>query len=71
MEEKFAFSIDEAARSLSVSPWTIRLWIRNGKLASTRLGRRVCVTPETLREFVELGKIQAQKKRATESGTEQ
>lgn len=53
--EKIALDIDSAAKAISVSPWTIRKWISTGKLAATRLGRRVCVTPEALRKLVAEG----------------
>jgi len=55
MQERLALDIESAAKAISVSPWTIRKWISQGKLAATRLGRRVCVTPEALRDFVEQG----------------
>jgi excisionase family DNA binding protein len=53
--ERLALSIKESAESIGVSPWTIRAWIKQGKLAATRLGRRVCVTPEALAKFVREG----------------
>lgn len=39
------FGINEAAKILSLSPWTIRDWVRHGKLASVKLGRRVLIEP--------------------------
>jgi excisionase family DNA binding protein len=53
--ERLALSIEEAAELIAVSPWTIRAWIKQGKLVATRLGRRVCITPEALKEFVRDG----------------
>jgi excisionase family DNA binding protein len=53
--DKIALDIESAARAISVSPWTIRKWISTGKLAATRLGRRVCVTPEALQRLVNEG----------------
>jgi len=53
--ERLALSIKEAAELVSLSPWTIRKWISQGKLAATKLGRRVCVTPDALRKLVEQG----------------
>lgn len=44
--------IPSAARLLSVSPWTVRLWIREGKLRPVRLGRRVLLEEEELEKFV-------------------
>lgn len=55
--ERLALSINEAAELLSLSPWTIRAWIKQGKLPATRLGRRVCVTPQALRELVNKSSI--------------
>lgn len=62
--EKIALDIDSAAKAISVSPWTIRKWISQGKLAATRLGRRVCVTPEALRRLVAEGSQQSGRKEA-------
>jgi excisionase family DNA binding protein len=53
--DRLALNINEAAQLISVSPWTIRAWIKQGKLRATRLGRRVCVTPEALRKLVAEG----------------
>ncbi len=43
MSEPRLFGIKEAARLLSVSPWSIRRWIRLDKIHAVRLGRRVLV----------------------------
>ena len=52
-------SIDEAAGLLGISPWTIRDYIRNGKLQPVRLGRRVLVEESELERFVAQGRKQA------------
>ena len=36
--------IAKAAKALSISPWTVRSYIRSGKLRPVRLGRRVLLT---------------------------
>jgi len=36
-------NIDTIAQRLDVSPWTIRTWIRQGKLRCIKIGRRVLV----------------------------
>jgi excisionase family DNA binding protein len=41
-----------AARQLAISPWTIRLYIRQGKLRPVRIGRLVCLDEEELSRFV-------------------
>jgi excisionase family DNA binding protein len=55
-EKKLALSITEVARALSVSPWTIRRWIRLGRVKSIRLGRRVLVEPREMRRLVVFGR---------------
>jgi len=52
MDERFALGIGEAARALGISPWTVRLWLRQGKISPVRLGRRVLIEPAELRRLV-------------------
>lgn len=44
MTELELLSIEESARNLSVSPWTVRAHIRSGEIAVVRCGRRVLVS---------------------------
>jgi excisionase family DNA binding protein len=44
--------IKSVARLLSLSPWTIRRLIFDGKLLPVRLGRRVLVEPVEVERFV-------------------
>jgi excisionase family DNA binding protein len=44
--------INGVARLLSLSPWTIRRLIFDGRLAAVRLGRRVLVEPSEVERFV-------------------
>jgi len=53
---KLTLSVKEAADSLSISPWTVRRWITDGKLKVIRLGRRVMVEPSELRRLVDTGR---------------
>jgi DNA (cytosine-5)-methyltransferase 1 len=49
---KHLYSLDEAAKMLSVSKETLRRWDKNGKLKSTRLPNNYRVyTPETLKSY--------------------
>jgi excisionase family DNA binding protein len=47
-------SVEEAAELLGISKWTVRAYIREGKLRPVRLGRRVLVAEEELERFVAL-----------------
>lgn len=42
------YSVEDAARLLSISPWTLRKWIANGGVPVTRIGRRVLLLAESL-----------------------
>lgn len=45
--------VEEAARVLGISPWTVRKYIQNGKLKAIHIGRRVCIEQSTVRRFLE------------------
>jgi len=46
------YDVKAAAQALAVSPWTIRAYIRDGKLTPVRLGRLVRIAEEELQRFV-------------------
>jgi len=48
-------SIDGLAERLDVSPWTIRSWVRQGKLASFKVGKRVLVKQSDALALLEKG----------------
>jgi excisionase family DNA binding protein len=50
--EPLAVDIREAGRLTSLSPRTIRRYIKSGQIRATRLGRRVLVPLEALRGLV-------------------
>ena len=45
-------SLQEVAATLHVSPHTIRMWTRKGRIHPTRICRRLLYTPEEIRRFV-------------------
>jgi len=49
---KALYDVKTAAQALAVSPWTIRAYIRDGKLNPVRLGRLVRIAEEELQRFV-------------------
>jgi excisionase family DNA binding protein len=48
--------VNSAARMLAISPWTVRAYIRQGKLRPVRIGRLVRLDQEELMRFVASGK---------------
>jgi excisionase family DNA binding protein len=62
-QEKLLWDIREAGAALSISPWTVRLYIRQHKLRSVRVGRRVLLEPEECRRFLDACKGPQRKKR--------
>jgi excisionase family DNA binding protein len=46
-------NVESAARALSLSPWTIRAYIRQGKIRPIRIGRRVLIEVSEIRRLIE------------------
>lgn len=55
------YDVNAAARQLAVSPWTIRAYIRQGKLHPVRIGRLVRLDEEELSKFVASNKASGQR----------
>jgi excisionase family DNA binding protein len=55
-------TISDAARMLTVSPWTIRAWLRAKppKLQFVRLGRRLAIEIAAIERLIEQGRVEAQ-----------
>lgn len=51
-----AVSINDAAAALNISHWSLRKYIRQGRLAAVRIGRRVLIEPSELERLIEQGK---------------
>lgn len=49
---KQLFDINAAAQVLSISPWTIRNYIKKGSIQPLRIGRRVLLEEAELERFV-------------------
>lgn len=48
--------VKEAARFLSISPWTVRALIRQGKLHPVRIGRLVRLEGREIQSFIDAAK---------------
>jgi excisionase family DNA binding protein len=47
--------LETTARRLSVSIWTVRRWVQNGRLASVKLGARRLVTESEIQRAITEG----------------
>ena len=56
MEQQLAMGIKEAADAVGLSHWTLRQYIRQGKVKAVRLGRRVLIEPSELQRLIEQGR---------------
>ena len=55
--EQLAMGLRQAAEAVGLSHWTLRSYIRQGKIRAVRIGRRILVEPEELQRLVEEGRI--------------
>jgi excisionase family DNA binding protein len=46
-------NVEDAARLLSISPYTVRFYVRTGKLCPIRIGRRIVFSQNELQRFIE------------------
>ncbi len=53
---EFLKSVEEAAESLGLSPWTIRLYVRQRRINVVRIGRRVLIEPCEIQRLIEEGR---------------
>jgi len=56
MNQQLALGLKEAAEAVGLSHWTLRQYIRDGKITAIRLGRRVLIEPSELERLVEQGR---------------
>jgi excisionase family DNA binding protein len=58
MKSQLAIGLKEAAETVGLSHWTLRQYVREGKIAAIRLGRRVLIEPRELERLVQEGRPQ-------------
>jgi excisionase family DNA binding protein len=54
-------SVEKAAEVLGISPMTVRLYVRKGKLNPVRIGRRVLLEPGELERFIAAARSEAKR----------
>lgn len=47
-----AMTINGIAKHWGLSHWTVRTWIRQGRIASFKVGRRILVRVDDIRELI-------------------
>jgi excisionase family DNA binding protein len=58
--QQLLIGIQEAAAAIGLSPWTVRQYVRNGRIRGVKIGRRVLIEPRELERLVESGQIGAE-----------
>lgn len=56
MSERLTIGLKEASETLGISHWTLRRYIREGKIRVVRIGRRVLLEPAELARLVNCGR---------------
>ncbi len=56
MKDQLALGLKEAADAVGLSHWTLRQYIKQGKLHAIKLGRRVLIEPKELQRLIEQGR---------------
>jgi excisionase family DNA binding protein len=59
MNQQLTIGLKEAAELTGLSHWTLRQYIREGRLRAVRIGRRVLIEPSELERLVEQGRSEA------------
>jgi len=54
-------SVDEGARMMGISKFTVRSWLRQARLSYIRLGRRVMLDPRDIERFIESNRVEERK----------
>lgn len=49
-------TVNEAAKSLTLSPWTLRKWLSEKRLSCVRLGRRIAIEPREIDRLIAAGR---------------
>jgi excisionase family DNA binding protein len=50
------WTVEQAAAALAISPWTVRAYIRQGRMRPVRIGRRVLFEPDECQRFLKVCK---------------
>jgi excisionase family DNA binding protein len=54
--EQLALGVRQAAEAVGLSHWTLRAYVRQGKIKAVKIGRRLLIEPAELQRLVEAGR---------------
>jgi len=54
--EQLALGLRQAAEAVGLSHWTLRAYVRQGKIRAVKIGRRILIEPSELQRLVEEGR---------------
>jgi len=54
--EQLALGLRQAAEAVGLSHWTLRSYVRQGKIRAVKIGRRILIEPAELQRLVEDGR---------------
>ena len=58
------YDLDDLVKVLKMNKQTLRIYIREGKLKASKVGRKYIVTEENLKDFLEVMQIDHKKENA-------
>jgi excisionase family DNA binding protein len=58
--QQLLLAVPDAAEAIGLSPWTIRQYVREGKIQSIRIGRRVLIEPSELQRLIDEGRTRGE-----------
>jgi excisionase family DNA binding protein len=56
--QQLLIGVRQAADAIGISPWTIRQYVRQGKIHAVRIGRRVLIEPAELQRIITEGRTE-------------
>jgi len=54
--EQLALGLRQAAEAVGLSHWTLRAYVRQGKIRAVKIGRRILIEPSELQRLIEEGR---------------
>lgn len=59
-KQKFTFSVKEAAQAMGIGYTLMRKMLKERKIASVKIGKRVVITPQAIQDFLARSECQVE-----------